>query len=445
MEGSVLHPEWVWTEEGPRTGMSVRLVPDGIVEVAARERHPVGEALPGRLLLPGFVNAHSHAFQRAFRGQVQWKSSDADDFWSWRDRMYAVASSLPPEGVQAVSRLAFLEMAEAGFTAVGEFHYLHRQPDGTPYADPDELAARVIAAAREVGLRIALLRVVYGAGGIGVPLQPHQERFRTDSPEEALAAVARLASTGDPLVSAGLAPHSVRAVPHAWLPELAAYDGVVHAHVSEQPGEVEACRAATGRTPLELLDGAGLVGPRFTAVHLTHPTDGELARMRSSGARIAVCPTTELDLGDGFLPLAARDGIGLCLGTDSQARIDGFAEARALELHARGLAGRRVVMANAGDRHGLAERLLHALTTEGSRALGIAGGPVRTGGPADLVAVDLDRPAADGMPPLEAAVFAASPDWVTDVWVAGRRVVSGGRHPARDDVRRAALPWMSAR
>lgn len=437
-----LHPEWVWTEEGPCSGKSVLLHPSGIVEVAERERHPHGEALPRTLLLPGFVNAHSHAFQRAFRGHVQWKATAEDDFWTWRDRMYAAANGLPPEGVEAVSRLAFLEMAEAGFTAVGEFHYLHHAPDGARYADPDELARRVIAAARDVGLRIALLRVVYGAGGIGRPLGPTQRRFATRDPADALAAVERLSRIDDPHVTVGLAPHSVRAVPHAWLPELASFGGVVHAHVSEQPGEVADCLAATGRTPLEVFDAAGLVGSRFTAVHLTHPTDAELDRMRASGARIAVCPTTELDLGDGFLPLAARDGIGLCVGTDSQARIDGFAEARALELHARGLARRRCVMAPPGSRHGLAERLLHALTTEGARALGIAGGPVRTGAPADLVAIDLDRPGADGVPPLEATVFNGAPDWVRDVWVGGRRIIQGGLHPRRDAIRRAAAPWL---
>ncbi|MCB9675073.1 MAG: formimidoylglutamate deiminase [Alphaproteobacteria bacterium] len=438
---TVLHPDWVWTEEGPRSGVSVVLTNE-IVQLSSAVDHPRAVRLSGKLLLPGFVNAHSHAFQRAIRGHVQWTRDAASDFWTWRDRMYAAANGLSPEGIEAVSRLAFLEMLEAGFTTVGEFHYLHRQADGTPYADPDELARRVIAAALDVGIRIALLRVVYARGGIDVPLGPTQQRFRTDTPDEALAAVARLASHPDPRVTAGLAPHSVRAVPRDWLSELATFAGPVHAHVSEQPAEVRDTLAATGLTPLALLDAHGLVTDRFTAVHLTHPTPDDLARMRRGGARICVCPTTELDLGDGLLPVEAREGIGLCLGTDSHARIDALEEARSLEMHARALAGRRNVMSPPGDRHGLAERLLRALTVEGARALGLPGGAVRVGAPADLVAIDLDRPAAFGVPPLEAAVFAGTPEWVSDVWVGGQHVVVDGRHPARDRVLAAAAPYL---
>ncbi|MEZ4318060.1 MAG: formimidoylglutamate deiminase [Myxococcota bacterium] len=439
---TVLHPEWVWTEEGPRTGMSVVLTTE-IVQVSSRDRHPEGEALPGKLLLPGFVNAHSHAFQRAIRGHVQWTRDADSDFWTWRDRMYAAANGLAPEGIEAVSRLAFLEMLEAGFTTVGEFHYLHRQPDGTPYADPDELASRVVSAALDVGLRICLLRVVYARGGFDVPLGPNQQRFLTTTPDEALSAVARLSEHPDPRVSVGLAPHSVRAVPRDWLAELARYDGPIHAHVSEQPAEVRATLEATGLTPLALLDEHGLVTPRFTAVHLTHPTPDDLARMRRSGARICVCPTTELDLGDGFLPVEARHGIGLCIGTDSHARIDALEEARSLELHARAVAGRRNVMSPPGELHGLSERLLRALTVEGAQALGSPAGRIVPGAPADLVAIDLERPAALGVPPLEAAVFGASPEWVSDVWVGGERVVSGGRHPARERVIAAARPYLA--
>jgi len=438
---TVLHPEWVWTEEGPRTGMSVVLTNE-IVQLTSRDRHPIGEEMPGKLLLPGFVNAHSHAFQRAIRGHVQWTKTRSSDFWTWRDRMYTVANSLSPEGVQAVSRLAFLEMAEAGFTSVGEFHYLHRQPDGTRYTDPNELANRVIAAALDVGIRITLLRVVYGAGGIDTPLGPLQQRFRTDSAEEALDAVCRLASHSDPRVSSGLAPHSVRAVPVEWLPELATYPGILHAHVSEQPAEVDATLAATGRTPLDLLHHHGLVTDRFTAVHLTHPTPAELELMRASRATICVCPTTELDLGDGFLPLEARKSISLCIGTDSHARIDALEEARSLELHARGVAQRRNIMSPPGQPHGLAEALLTALTAGGARSLGMPAGSIRTGAPADLVAIDLERPAAFGVPPLEAAVFNATPEWVTDVWVGGQRIVRNGSHPQRTSILRSAAAYL---
>lgn len=428
----------VWTEEGLRQDTVVVIDAGLIVEVSGSDRHPDAVRLPGRVLLPGFVNAHSHAFQRAIRGHVQYSADPRDDFWTWRDRMYLAAQALDPEGVERVSALAFLEMVEAGFTTVGEFHYLHRQRNGVPYANPDELADRVLAAAERVGIRICLLRVVYGAGGFGVPLSDAQARFRTDSPDEALRAVERLSAHPSPLVTAGLAPHSVRAVPPLWLPHLQT-TSIVHAHVSEQPAEVEACRAATGCTPLELLSRAGLVNDRFTAVHLTHPTPEELALLRAAGGTIAVCPTTELDLGDGFLPLAAREGIHLSIGSDSHARIDPFEELRALEMHARGLARRRVVMGDPDDPHGLARRLLNAGSRDGARCLGLESG-IRVGAPADLVAVDLRRTAALGCPPLEAAVFNATPEWVSDVWVNGRQIVHDGVHPEHDAILAEALP-----
>jgi formimidoylglutamate deiminase len=433
----------VWTEEGLRTDTTVVVRSNRIVEVSAADRHPDAPVLPGRVLLPGLVDAHSHAFQRAIRGHVQYSADPHDDFWTWRERMYRAAHTLTPEGLQAISALAYLEMVEAGFTAVGEFHYLHRDPTGAVYADPDELALRVIGAAESVGLRICLLRVVYAAGGFGRPLSGAQARFRTDSPEEALAAVERLDAFPSRRVTAGLAPHSVRAVPPAWLPELRT-NRVVHAHVSEQPAEVGACRAATGRTPLALLADAGLVDERFTAVHLTHPTDDELVSLRQARGRIAVCPTTELDLGDGFLPVAAREGIALCIGTDSHARIDPFEEMRALEMHARGLARRRIVMGTPGHADSLVRALLDAGSVQGARALGLEGRGIVAGAVADLVAVDLRRPEALGVPPVEAVVFNATPDWVTDVWVDGRHVVRDGRHPDRDRVVAAARPVLEA-
>ena len=435
----VLRARWLWTGHALIEDGALQFGADGLLVDVDRfeplaERNagaaPV-EDLGDALLMPGLVNAHSHAFQRAFRGHVQWRqatsAADHGDFWTWRDAMYRAANALDAEAVSEVSRRCFVEMIEAGITHVGEFHYLHHDQAGQPYADPDELARRVIAAAREVGLRITLLRVVYGAGGVGEALRPEQRRFATRSPDEALAAVARLRQTGDACVTVGLAPHSIRAVPPAWLAELAGFDGPIHAHVAEQPAEVAACKAAWGRGPLEMFADAGLVDQRFTAVHLTWPEPGDPALLRRAGARVCVCPSTELDLGDGFLPLALREGVSLCLGSDSHARIDLFAEARALELHVRALAGRRNVMSPPGVRHGLAARLLRAATLDGTAALGGAGEGLRIGQPADCCAIDLDRPAAEGVPPLEAAVFVATPEWVRDVWVAGARVVRGGR------------------
>jgi len=442
---TAVFPEWIWSGTELYAGWGLEFDAHGIiVGLLPPERQPADAIrMPGRLLLPGLVNAHSHAFQRAFRGHVQWRAAGEDDFWSWRDRMYAVAGSLTPEGVEAVSALACLEMAEAGVTEVGEFHYLHHQPDGTAYADPDELARRVIAAARAVGIRIALLRVAYQRAGFDQPLRLDQRRFGDADPAAAVEAAFRLAARPEAGVRIGLAPHSVRAVSPDGLRALAGWTGVVHAHVSEQPAENRACLAATGRSPLAVFADAGLVSERFSAVHLTHPMPGDLELLVAADAQIVVCPSTELDLGDGFLPLEARSA-RLCLGTDSHARIDLFDEARALELHARGLAGRRNVLAPPGSRHGLASRLLAAASLAGDRALGGAGVGLVPGAAADFAVVDLRRPAAEGVPPLEAAAFVATPEWVEETWVGGRRIVAGGRHPARDAVGRAAAPYLAA-
>lgn len=436
----ILRPQWVWTPRGVLTDHCLVIDAGIIVEVAPAERYPrVDIDLPGRLLIPGLVNAHSHAFQRAFRGHVQHRPRGRDDFWSWRDRMYGVALGLSPEGVEAVSALAFLEMVEAGVTRVGEFHYLHHQPDGTPYADPDELAKRVLAAAEEVGLGITLLRVSYGRAGHDAPLRSDQRRFGDPGPEAALSAVERLGRSH----AVGLAPHSVRACDRDWLEALSSFtEGPVHVHVSEQPAENRACLDEHGASPLAVLEAAGLLTERLTAVHLTHPLDGDLDRLVAADATICVCPSTELDLGDGFLPVDARERARLCLGSDSHAQIDLLREATTLEMHARGLALRRNVLTPEGRRHGLATRLLSAATVGGARALGADARGIVAGAPADLTSLDLRRPAAEGVPPLEAASLVATADWVDQVWVAGRPRLENGRHPLRETVAERARPHL---
>jgi formimidoylglutamate deiminase len=442
----IVQPSWAWTPEGVLQDPVITIGDGRILRCSAEGRHPDGPVLrlPGHLIVPGLVNAHSHAFQRAFRGHVQWRDGGRDDFWSWREAMYRVAGALDADAVEAISRLAFLEMMESGITEVGEFHYLHHRPDGRPYEDPDVLARRVVAAARDVGLRITLLWVAYARGGPGQPLSARQRRFGVSDVAAALDAVDRLGGLATDGVRIGLAPHSVRAVPPAWWPDLATFEGPLHVHVAEQPREVEACRAETGQPPLALLEAAGVLSPRFTAVHLTWPDEGDVDRLVAADAQVCVCPSTELDLGDGFLPVAVREAARLCLGSDSHARIDLLHEARTLELHARGLTGRRNVLAPPGERHGLAERLLRAATTAGSRALGGPEARLRPGDPADLVAIDLSGPAFLGVPPLEAAIFGADPGHVRHVWVGGRRVVRDGRHPERDAALAAARPVLEA-
>ena len=392
---------------------------------------------PGQALLPGFVNAHSHAFQRGLRGHVQWSRGE-DTFWSWRDRMYRLANQLDADGIVAVSRLAFLEMAQAGFTSVGEFHYLHHLPEGTPYADREELARRVIRAARDVGLRICLLRVAYHRAGPKKDRTREQRRFCDDRPQQVLDAVRRLGAIEDPAVSVGLAPHSVRAVPREWLEAFAEFDGVVHAHVSEQPGENALCRDEHGMSPTALFHETGLMSPRFVAVHLTFPQAGDAELFRATGAQVCACPTTELDLGDGFLPVDHLEGVPLSIGTDSHAQIDPFAEIRAIELHARGVQGRRNVLADE-DPDGLANRLLGIGTAGGAQALGLDAGAIEVGKLADFVFVDLGHTLLAGARPLPALALAAHPGLVTETWVAGSRL-----ELERPDVVQAAVEALAS-
>jgi formimidoylglutamate deiminase len=442
----VLRPEWVLTERGLRKDVDVVLDAGVIIGITEADCHRSDvEVLSGHLLLPGLVNAHSHAFQRAFRGHVQWRDAQEGNFWSWRERMYAVANALDTAGVRAVTRLCFLEMAEAGITHVGEFHYLQHRPDGTHYDDPDHLARVVIEAALSVGIRITLLRVAYLRGGPGKCLAENQRRFGDPSAAAVLEAIARLSETTPDAVSVGLAPHSVRAVSREELKVLSSFAGVVHAHVAEQPTEVEGCFEEYGVSPLRLLHDTGLVSNRFTAVHLTHPSPGDIQILRAADAAVCVCPSTELDLGDGLLPLEARFLPRLSVGSDEHAQIDLFHEARTLELHGRAQALQRVLLTEPGRHDGLSERLLRAATVEGSRCLGGAGRGIAAGAPADMIAVDLSGPAAVGMPPLVAAAFNARPEWVREVWVGGRRLVHKGWHADRTEVVRQALPYVQQR
>ncbi len=428
----VIVADGAWTPQGWMADCEIAWDDGVIVRVGPPTGVP-SERLKGKSVTPGAVNAHSHAFQRGLRGRVQSRTSENDDFWSWREGMYALADSLSPDAFEALVAQCFLEMLEAGITTVGEFHYLHHGLAGHRYADPDELAHRVRAAAEQVGLRVVLLRTAYYRAGPGRDLVAPQLRFVDRDPTETLASIERLKRI--PGWRVGLALHSVRAVPPTFLRELRAYDGLVHAHVAEVRAEVEACKQETGAEPLACFEDAGWLGPQFTAVHLTRPGPGDVARMAQSGAGVCATPSTELDLGDGWVPLAWIDG-PLCVGSDSQAAIDPVGEARAVEMGARGRMHKRNVWGRLGDESAVAQRIMDVATTSGDRALGGNGAGLVPGGPADFVAWDLDRPAADGVPPLEAIAFASRPEWVSDVWVGGRRVVSEGRAAARDAVRR---------
>lgn len=300
------------------------------------------------VVLPGMVNVHSHAFQRAIRGATQRRAAnDPTSFWSWRTAMYDAAMRLSPDDLHAITLLAFAEMLRAGITCVGEFHYLHHRPDGVPYDDPNELSWQIVRAAEDVGIRLVLLEVFYARASAGQPPLPEQRRFCDRDVDAYLARVDALRSRG---ITVGIAPHSVRAVGRDDLRTLAAYAGAhdlpLQMHVSEQPRENEECLAEHGCTPMELIaEIGGLSRPRsFTAVHAVHT--GERDRELLADQSVCACPTTEADLGDGILgagPLAAR-GCNLALGSDSNAVIDLVQEARLLEMGERLRTGARLCL-----------------------------------------------------------------------------------------------------
>ena len=306
----------------------------------------------GTLRLPALTTAHSHAFQRAMRGRAQrpLPENATDDFWTWRGQMYALASSLTPESIRAASLVAFRELARAGVRTVGEFHYVHHQADGTPYARRTLLADVVIEAAKEAGLRVALLRVAYNRAGPGRTAEPGQRRFCDPSVDDVLRDVDSLRARWgkDPDVRVGVAPHSVRAVPPSWLAPLREYADAhamaLHMHVAEQVREVDECIAETGRRPVELLAEHGLLSDRFAAVHATNLMAHEAKLLGAARAFACICATTERDLGDGLPDIGAlRDaGVRLCTGIDSHVVTDPIDDLRALETHERLRTRRRV-------------------------------------------------------------------------------------------------------
>ncbi|MFL5870208.1 MAG: formimidoylglutamate deiminase [Solirubrobacterales bacterium] len=426
----------IWCElawlggERAEEGVLIELDGDRIGSVTAGVASPPAEAtgLHG-LTIPGMANAHSHAFQRALRGRTQ---AERGDFWVWRERMYEIAGGIDPDGYLALARATFGEMALAGITAVGEFHYLHHGPDGVRYEDPNALGRAAIAAAREAGIRITLLDTCYLHGGIGREAEGIQRRF-SDGSAEAWEERVDALEPGDG-ARVGAAIHSVRAVDPEEAARVAAFAAErswpLHAHVSEQPAENEDCVSAYGKTPTGLLADAGALSDRFTAVHATHLATADVELLGGEGCGVCLCPTTERDLADGVGParLLAKAGTRLSLGTDSHALIEPFEEARAVELDERLQTGVR-------GGHSAAD-LLNAATANGSAAIGWPeAGRIEPGTFADLVTVRLDSVGLAGTRTahaIESVVFAASASDVDDVIVGGRFIVRDGRHLTLD-------------
>lgn len=403
----------------------VRVAVDGgrITEVTPDTRPNDEDVRLRGVVLPGFANAHSHAFHRMLRGRTH---ADGGNFWSWREQMYAVTARLTPDTYFALARGVFVEMVASGYTIVGEFHYLHHGPGGRPYDDPNAMGEALVAAASEAGIRLTLLDTCYLSGGLSAdghaPLDEVQTRFSDGSVDAWAERVEALRDTET--LRIGAAAHSVRALTGDQLADFAevAGDRPVHAHVSEQVAENLATQMVYGVSPVEHLADAGLLGERFTAVHATHLSDDDLELMGRSGAGACFCPTTERDLADGIGPgheLAER-GVPISLGSDQHAVIDPFEEVRGIEMHER-------LRSHERGRFPLSQ-LLAMATANGYRSLGWDGGRISVGSLADLVAVRTDSRRTSGVG-LGQVVFGATGADVTDVVVGGRRVVSGGVHP----------------
>ena len=410
------------------------------VTPAVTDAPPDAERLRG-LTLPGFANAHSHAFHRALRGITQ---ADRGTFWTWRARMYEVAARLDPDSYLGLARAVYAEMALAGVSCVGEFHYVHHQPDGTPYADPNAMGRALIQAAAEAGLRITLLDACYLSGGLDrtgvLPLAGPQVRFGDGDGWQWAARAEALGPDEHGLLAsharAGAAIHSVRAVPpehmHPVVAWASLYTAPLHAHMSEQRAENEACRAVYGVSPARLLHDEDVLGPRTSVVHATHVGAADLELLGGGAVFACLCPTTERDLGDGLAPARplAAAGCTLTLGSDSHAVIDILEEARGVEYAER--------LARRSRGHFTAETLLGAATRGGHASLGWPdAGQIAPGARADLVTVGLDSVRTAGSPDdlaLETAVFAASAADVRSAVISGRDVVRDGVHQLIPDV-----------
>jgi formiminoglutamate deiminase len=420
------HAEHAWLGAAEPERDVLIEVDEGVIVSVVPGREPSGTRLKG-LTLPGLANAHSHAFHRALRGRTH---GGAGTFWTWREQMYAVADRLDPDTYYRLARATYAEMALAGITCVGEFHYLHHAPGGTRYSDPNAMGHALLAAARDAGIRITLLDALYLQSTVdGAPLAGPQLRFGDGTVDAWGSRVAELKD--DDRVRIGTAAHSVRAVPETALRDMPK-TGPLHIHLSEQRAENEACRAAHGCSPTELLHRTGALGLGTTAVHATHLSTVDIGLLGRTGTAACFCPTTERELADGLGPAGplAEHGVLLCLGSDSHAVIDLFEEARAMELDERLRTERRG--------HFTPAALLDAATEAGHRALGWTdAGRIAPGYRADLVTVALDSVRTAGTVALQ-AVYAATMADVTSVVIDGRQVVEDRRHESIDVARELA-------
>lgn len=452
-----LHVPWALLPEGWRADVRLAIGANGRIESVSAEQAPAPDdrRLADRLLLPAPGNLHSHAFQRAMAGLTETRSRENDDFWSWRQAMYRFTGALEPEQVEAIAALVQVEMLEAGYAAVGEFHYLHHDRGGAPYAAPAETSRRIFAAAAASGIGLTHLPVFYTCGGAGgAPIAAHQKRFANDlAGFERLLSDAAAGMGGLPADCVlGVAPHSLRAVRPEHLAPLSALrpDAPVHIHIAEQVREVAEIEAWLGARPVAWLLDHAAVDARWCLVHATHMDMQECRAFAASGAVAGLCPITEANLGDGifdapaFLEAGGRFGIG----SDSNVRVALAEELRLLEYGQRLARRQRAVLS--ADSPSVGESLYRRILAGGARALGRDSGALAAGNWADMLSLDAGALAFAGIAPahrLDAWIFAADDRLVREVWSAGRLCVEDGRHRARPEIEaryRAAMRDLAA-
>lgn len=402
-------------------------------------------ATPTSWAMPGIPNTHSHAFQRAMAGLAERLGDPADSFWTWREQMYHFAGRLDPDSHYAIAAQLYTEMLEAGYTSVCEFHYLHHQPDGRPYADPAAMSRALIAAAADVGIRMTLLPVLYMTAGFdGRALEPRQRRFG-HALDAFLALVQKLRAEENPMLRVGIALHSLRAVPESAMPALleavAGEEFPIHIHIAEQLAEVEQCLALRGARPVQWLLDHAPVDARWTLVHATHLDDAEVAGIAASGASVSICPSTEGNLGDGLFRL--RDfldaGGKFSIGSDSHISVSPVEELRWLEYGQR-LHGHRRNVASSNRQPSTAAALLEQAWQGGATGTGFPVGSLQAGHCADWIRLDAEAPALAGATDadvLDRFIFAGNRNLVDKVVVGGRCVVEAGRHRQRDEISHA--------
>jgi len=441
---TLYRPELLYSDGRFVTNREVLVGADGRISEADGEVPTRIVEMPGKALLPGFVNAHSHSFQRLIRGKSESRVLSGRDFWSWRGTMYHAANQLNPQQVYDVARMAFLEMVLSGTTTVGEFHYLHNAPDGKPYDDPNLLGKQVIAAAQSVGIRIVLLRTAYLRSGYELPPDPGQRRFfeTTSTFLQSMEMLLTGEFKSSQSVHFGVAPHSIRAVPlrelHAIADWARARKLPLHMHVAEQVAENAACVHEYGYTPVELLAKEDILGADFTAVHGVHVTSEEIVMLADAGTTVCSCPTTERNLGDGFVRAGDifASGIRVALGSDSQAQIDPLEDARELEYHLRLQQQKRAILDQI-DGKSLGARLFDCATVAGARALAVPGGDLKPGSFADFFTIDLkDVSIAGNLPEdfLSILVFSLNRSAIRDVVVNGQMILEDQRHLLQEEI-----------